>query len=326
MNDNNFIEKFQGFRAELAIAETYEEIKNIESRAAAAAEFARKSKIALDEQNQWGRFRVEIEQKKGAWLDDNFPHGNKPGENRREIVTLNHSSLQNHGINYNESSNARLVNREYELANEVMNEIEQKKKEITPHSVSSEIRKRLREEKYKNLPKPEMPKDEYRIIYADPPWAYNDKCNDGAIQSSGADMHYPTMSIKELCEMELPRISDNAVLFMWTTSPLLEDSFKIINAWGFTYKSSFVWDKVKHNMGHYNSVRHEFLLLATKGSCTPDNMKLFDSVQSIERTKHSEKPEKFREIIDTLYTKGKRIELFARKKLSDNWDVYGNEL
>jgi N6-adenosine-specific RNA methylase IME4 len=116
------------------------------------------------------------------------------------------------------------------------------------------------------------------------------------------------------------------VLFLWTTSPFLEDSFKIINSWGFKYKSSFVWDKVMHNMGHYNSVRHEFLLIATKGSCTPDEKKLFDSVQSIEKTrKHSEKPEKFREIIDTLYVYGNRIELFARKK-HDHWDVYGNEV
>ena len=68
-------------------------------------------------------------------------------------------------------------------------------------------------------------------------------------------------------------------------------------------------------------------MVATKGSCLPDIPKLFDSVQCIERTqKHSEKPEEFRKIIDAIYTKGKRIELFARKRNINNWDFYGNEI
>jgi N6-adenosine-specific RNA methylase IME4/ParB-like chromosome segregation protein Spo0J len=163
----------------------------------------------------------------------------------------------------------------------------------------------------------------YRVIYADPPWCYGNKLVDGY---GAAENHYPTMTIEELCDLPVTEISDeNAVLFLWTTSPLLEESFEVIRAWGFKYKSSFVWDKVKHNMGHYNSVRHEFLLIATKGSCTPDVQKLFDSVVSVERsTKHSEKPQEFREIIDTLYPNGKRVELFARKQ-SNNWDIWGNQ-
>ena len=116
-----------------------------------------------------------------------------------------------------------------------------------------------------------------------------------------------------------------AVLFLWVTSPILEESFAVIKAWGFKYKASFVWDKIKHNMGHYNSVRHELLLICIRGSCPLDNKKLFDSVQSIERTKHSEKPEYFREIIDTIYTSGKKIELFARKK-TKGWHTYGNQI
>ena len=171
---------------------------------------------------------------------------------------------------------------------------------------------------------PELPTDKYRVIYADPPWSYGNKLTE---KYGAAEHHYLTMSIAELCEMQIAEMTeDNAVLFLWTTSPLLEETFEVITAWGFKYKTSFVWDKIKHNMGHYNSVRHEFLLVCTKGSCTPDNVKLFDSVQSIERTeKHSEKPEFFREIIDTLYPHGKRIELFARKT-TENWDVWGNEV
>ncbi len=164
----------------------------------------------------------------------------------------------------------------------------------------------------------------YQIIYADPPWKYNDKQDTDKL--GGAVKHYPTMTITELCKLPVDKIrDDNAVLFMWTTSPLIEDSFKVVNAWGFKYKTSFVWDKIKHNMGHYNSVRHELLLICTRGSFTPQVRKLFDSVQSIERTKHSKKPNRFREIIDIIYPRGSRVELFAREK-TEGWDVWGNEV
>ena len=160
----------------------------------------------------------------------------------------------------------------------------------------------------------------YRVIYADPPWSYNDKQDTEKL--GGAVKHYPTMPLDEICAVPVPAEKE-AVLFLWTTSPMLEDSFKVINAWGFKYKSSFIWDKVLHAMGHYNSVRHEFLLIATRGSCTPDVPKLLDSVVSIERTEHSRKPKEFRDIIDTLYPLGNRLEMFAREA-PDGWDVWGN--
>lgn len=167
-------------------------------------------------------------------------------------------------------------------------------------------------------------KGKYRIIYADPPWCYGDKLTDGY---GTAENHYPTMTIKELCELPIKELAeDDAVLFLWATSPLLEECFPVINLWGFKYKTSFVWDKVKHNMGHYNSVRHELLLICTRGSCLPDGKTLYDSVVSIERSdRHSEKPEEFRHIIDSLYTHGNRIELFSRKKV-DGWASWGNEV
>ena len=196
-------------------------------------------------------------------------------------------------------------------------------------SISQAKREIVKRKRQNAPPLPEPESGKYRVLYADPPWKYNDS---GVINDDNygrAQRHYTTMSIQELCDLssQIKDISEsNAVLFMWCTSPFLEDVFTVINAWGFKYKTSFVWDKVKHNFGHYNSVRHEMLLVCTRGSCTPDNLKLFDSVQSIERTeKHSEKPHEFRDIIDTLYTHGKRIELFAREK-HDNWDVWGNEI
>lgn len=169
----------------------------------------------------------------------------------------------------------------------------------------------------------DLPDAKFRVIYADPPWQYGNTMPEYVVDQED---HYPLMTMAQICAMPVKDITEeNAVLFLWVTSPILEESFQVIKAWGFQYKSSFVWDKIKHNMGHYNSVRHEFLLIATRGSCQPDERKLFDSVQEIERGAHSEKPEGFRTIIDTLYPHGKRLELFARKQV-EGWECYGNEI
>ena len=169
-------------------------------------------------------------------------------------------------------------------------------------------------------------KETFRGIYADPAWSYNDKQD--TPQLGGASKHYDTMTINQLSKLPVNKIAENnSVLFLWVTSPLLEDAFKVISSWGFKYKTSFIWDKVKHNMGHYNSVRHEILLVCTKGSCTPDNKILYNSVQRIERNNnHSEKPIEFLNIIDDLYNYGNKLEMFCRTIKKQNWYGWGNEL
>lgn len=204
-----------------------------------------------------------------------------------------------------------------------------KLKERTPHlfeqvkSGKRNIRNAIRELKQgEEKVQFDLPTQKYRVLYADPPWKYGNNMPDYFTEQAD---HYPLMTIKEIAAMPIEEIvEDSAVLFLWITSPILDECWEVVKAWGFKYKASFVWDKIKHNMGHYNSVRHEILLICTHGSCMPDVQKLYDSVQSIERTEHSTKPEEFRQIIDTIYPNGKRIELFARKRV-ENWDVYGNE-
>lgn len=201
---------------------------------------------------------------------------------------------------------------------------EQKAKLVTGEVTVNQVYVQLhRQEVKEQIKQTDWPTGKYRVIYADPPWQYSNSQPDyHTIQ----DDHYPTMPLNEICALPVSELAlDNTVLFLWATSPILEDAFKVINAWGFKYKASFIWDKVKHNMGHYNSVRHEFLLIAVKGSCQPDTPKLYDSVQSIERTDHSRKPAVFREIIEALYPYGLKLELFACEKV-EGWDSYGNEI
>lgn len=122
-------------------------------------------------------------------------------------------------------------------------------------------------------------------------------------------------------------VCDDAVLFLWVTSPQLPAGLEVMRDWGFEYKESIVWDKVAHNFGYYFSMRHEFLLLGTRGSCLPENDKLIGSVQTIRRSReHSRKPEKFRVIIDRLYPSGRRIELFARGEVPPGWVAWGADI
>lgn len=178
--------------------------------------------------------------------------------------------------------------------------------------------KAARLEIIKSMP---WPDGKYRVIYADPPWSYD---NSG-LEASAAKQ-YETMSTDDICAMPVRDMStDNAVLFMWGTSPLLPDALRVIEAWGFTYKTSIVWDKDRPNYGNYVSVQHEFLFIATRGACTPDIDTRPGSVLRLERTgRHSEKPNEFRTLIDMLYPNGPRIELFARTA-ADGWERWGNE-
>ena len=173
-----------------------------------------------------------------------------------------------------------------------------------------------------------IPKGKHRVIYADPPWWYATPQHSKTEQATVLKSHYPSMKIDEICALPIKDMAaDDAVLFLWTTSPLLFEAAKVIEAWGFKYKASIIWDKVKHNVGHYVSVRHEFLLICTRGSCPKDSEKLADSVVVMERTEHSAKPDVFRNMIDEMYepVKGDRVELFARADLPKHWKAWGNQ-
>lgn len=168
--------------------------------------------------------------------------------------------------------------------------------------------------------------EKYAVIYADPPWQYNSgDQHTTEEQETVLGDHYPSMSTREICKLPQAALAaTDCVLFLWCTSPTLEEAFDVINAWGFKYKASMIWDKVAHNVGHYVSVRHELLLIATKGQ-PPKVPKLVDSVYEEERSEHSKKPVYFRDLIDELYPEGNRIELFCRGCSGDGWDSWGAE-
>jgi len=172
-----------------------------------------------------------------------------------------------------------------------------------------------------------LPQGQYHIIYADPPWQYNDKRETGDHrESTGAEHHYPTMSIEALKAMPVKELAaKDCALFCWATFPLLPDALDLVKAWGFTYKTAFVWDKGRGAFGHYHNAAAELLIVATRGSGTPQNQKRADQVQAFPSDKHSRKPEQWRELIDSLYPTGPRIELFRRGEAPEGWEIWGAE-
>ncbi len=182
-----------------------------------------------------------------------------------------------------------------------------------------------------------FPNKKYNIIYADPPWTYSDKRSGSGYKNpngaGGANKHYPTMSLKDICDMPIQDITDeNAMLFLWCTSSLLDYGFEVMQHWDFKYKTmGFVWVKMTKDyskpysgMGFYTNQNAEFCLLGLKGKYWREAKNVKQIIQE-PRDKHSKKPLDIRKRIVSLCGDLPRIELFARET-SEGWDSWGNEI
>lgn len=178
-----------------------------------------------------------------------------------------------------------------------------------------------------------FPNKKYQIIYADPPWSYRDKLGSNSAKMGACEYHYPTMAIKDICNLPVNTLcDDNCVLFLWCTMPKLNEVQKVIKEWGFTYKTvAFVWIKLNpkagtifKGIGRWVQGNAELVLLATKGK--PKRIsKSVSQIIMAKRSKHSQKPDEARNRIVQLMGDLPRIELFARQKI-EGWDCWGNEV
>lgn len=168
----------------------------------------------------------------------------------------------------------------------------------------------------------------YKVIYADPPWSYKDKCHSG---KRGVDYKYSTMSIDDIKNLPVKDIAeDDSVLFLWCTFPLIKEGIDCLEAWGFTYKTiAFNWVKVYEKsgklfwgMGNWTRSNSEICLLGVRGK--PKRIaKNVHSVILSPVEHHSKKPDEIRKRIVDLMGNVSRIELFAREK-SEGWVCLGN--
>lgn len=158
------------------------------------------------------------------------------------------------------------------------------------------------------------------------------------------------MDLKDICELPVVDLADkNCVLFMWATYPKLEDAFKVINSWGFKYKTvAFTWVKITRRstavfnimpngmkrfvvhggfhfgLGYWTRQNPELCLLATRGKPHRINNHVENLVISPLRD-HSRKPDEVRERIVQLVGDLPRIELFSRSRYP-GWQVWGNQI
>ena len=315
---NMQLEKISAFRAELAIAETIEDIKHLDTKASAIAEIARKEKVGKSAQDEVGTFRCDIEAKKGAWLDEYFP-----AFTGKKIIGSDNTTLKSEGISKDESSNARLVSKEAELVAQAIEEIKQDdKKVVTPNAVVSLVRNKKRKKKLDTMEKVETPKGKYDVVVIDPPWDMKMISRDVSPQQVGLD--YPTMSLDEIKAMEIPA-ADSCHVFLWTTQKYLPPALDCFKVWGVNYILTMVWHKnggfQPFNLPQYNC---EFILYGRIGAPEFCDTKAFNTCFSADRGRHSEKPEEFYQLIKRV-TDGKRIDMFSRRKI-DGFEGWGNEL
>jgi len=176
-----------------------------------------------------------------------------------------------------------------------------------------------------------FPKKKYSIIYADPPWDYKGQLQhtgSGGKESGGAVRHYPTVPVSEMKTGDVASISEeNCLLFMWSSSPHLDQAIQLGKAWGFQWATvAFVWDKQRPNPGSYTMSQCELCLVFRRGKIPqPRGARNMRQLVQVKRTRHSEKPNVVRERIEKMFPQQRKIELFARKRYQ-GWDAWGLEI
>jgi N6-adenosine-specific RNA methylase IME4 len=171
-----------------------------------------------------------------------------------------------------------------------------------------------------------LPAKKYQIIYADPPWSYNDKLD------KRRRLKYGTEDIEWIADLPVGDIADkDCTLFLWVTMPKLSEVWPVIERWGFTYKTvAFTWVKtiklgrsLAWGMGRWTRSNAELCLIATKGKPKRAHKGIHSVVISPIR-EHSRKPDEIRNLIVKLCGDLPRIELFSRESIP-GWDSWGNQ-
>ena len=188
-----------------------------------------------------------------------------------------------------------------------------------------------------------FPDKKYRIVYADPPWYFDQGIRSGCEDDTEFKYYTPEttpggkyrmQTTEWICDLPVRDISlPNAVLFLWTTDAHLEQAIQVMNAWGFKYKTvAFYWNKKTSKnkqvcyYGHWTMKGTETCLLGTRGR--PHVFVTSHRVRQLveaRRRGHSQKPDEVRRRIVELMGDESRIELFARER-HEGWDAWGDEI
>ena len=172
----------------------------------------------------------------------------------------------------------------------------------------------------------------FQTILADPPWQFQNRTGKMAPEHRRLS-RYPTMSLSDICDLPVEAISaEPAHLYLWVPNALLPDGLKVMESWGFSYKSNLVWYKIRKDggpdrrgVGFYFRNVTEILLFGVRGknarTLAPGRSQ--ENIISAKKREHSRKPDEQYDIIEEC-SFGSRIELFARGP-RPGWTVWGNQ-
>lgn len=173
------------------------------------------------------------------------------------------------------------------------------------------------------------PVKKYDVIYADPPWRYQDKKCNGTCA-----LHYDTMKIQDIKDLPVKELAaKDCVIFMWITYPMLKEGIELMEAWGFKYKTiGFQWIKLNKSgkgkffgLGRWTRGNTEACFIGVRGKPSRKSNKVSQIIEEVIGP-HSQKPEVVRDKIRELMgAELNYIELFARQH-SEGWDCWGNEV
>lgn len=146
------------------------------------------------------------------------------------------------------------------------------------------------------------PEGLYDVIVVNPPWKYP--------QSDG-------MTIEEIASLDLP-MSEDCIVFLWTTISYLPLAFDVLRKWNVEYKNIITWKKNIGGMGHWGRVVTEHSLLGIKGRPIADFEKMSNFVEA-EKSEHGGKPDKFYEIVENM-CEGRRLDVFGTEN-REGWEI-----
>jgi N6-adenosine-specific RNA methylase IME4 len=172
----------------------------------------------------------------------------------------------------------------------------------------------------------------FRTILADPPWQFQNKTGKVAPEHKRLN-RYGTMVLPDIMALPVQQVTDEtAHLYLWVPNALLPEGLKVLEAWGFQYKSNIVWHKVRKDggpdgrgVGFYFRNTTELILFGVKGknarTLAPGRSQV-NILRTIKR-EHSRKPDEQYELIEAC-SPGPFLEMFARGG-RDGWTSWGNQ-
>lgn len=172
----------------------------------------------------------------------------------------------------------------------------------------------------------------FQTILADPPWRFINRTGKVAPEHRRLS-RYGTMTTDEICALPVEdHLKSTAHLYLWVPNALMPDGLKVLDAWGFQYKSNIVWHKVRKDggsdgrgVGFYFRNVTELLLFGVRGKNARTEAPGRSQINYLATRKreHSRKPDEQYKLIEDC-SKGPYLELFARGT-RPGWTYWGNQ-